>query len=109
MKKHGLAWLCGLLLAGGACAPDTVTAPASAPAATVIRDGEGREVRQPLFVVDGRMLSADETGRINPGDINPGDILDVKVLKGDRAVQVYGAQGANGVVVVTTKHAGAGG
>ena len=103
MKQPGLVCVFGLMLASGACAPDSVTAPASAPAASTIRDGEGREVRQPLFVVDGHVMAADDLRGVLPADI-----LDIRILKGERAVQAYGAQGANGVVMITTK-LGAGG
>ncbi|HYH82676.1 MAG TPA: hypothetical protein VEX86_22985 [Longimicrobium sp.] len=103
MKQPGLACVFGLMLVGAACAPDSVTAPASAPAASVIRDGEGREVRQPLFVVDGRIMAADELRQVAPADI-----LDIKVLKGEAAVHAYGAPGVNGVLLITTKPGRAG-
>jgi TonB-dependent SusC/RagA subfamily outer membrane receptor len=100
MKQRGLAFVFGLMVLSGGCAPDTITAP-SAPSASVIRDGEGRRVGAPLFVVDGRVLAR---GAEAP-NILPSDILDVQVLKGESAVLTYGAEGADGVVVITTKHA----
>ena len=41
-------------------------------------------------------------------DLNPEDIADIQVLKGPSAGAIYGSRGANGVVVITTKHGQAG-
>jgi TonB-dependent SusC/RagA subfamily outer membrane receptor len=54
------------------------------------------EKTRPLVVVDG-ILGAD----LN--DINPVDIQTIDVLKDASSTAVYGARGANGVVIVTTK------
>jgi len=56
----------------------------------------------PLYVVDGIPLS----GGID--DINPADITSIEVLKDASATAIYGARGANGVVIVTTKMGKAG-
>jgi TonB-dependent SusC/RagA subfamily outer membrane receptor len=53
---------------------------------------------QALVVIDG-VISDDETLKQMP----PQTIKSVNVLKGAQASALYGAQGANGVVVVTTK------
>jgi TonB-linked SusC/RagA family outer membrane protein len=53
---------------------------------------------QPLLVVDGVPMSL---GFIN--SLNPNDITDVTVLKGNTAAAVYGQDGSNGVIVVTTR------
>lgn len=71
---------------------------------------------QPLFIVDGTQidnstnyLGGEEggTGTFAPtnraNDINPNDIERVEILKGAAATALYGAQGANGVVLITTK------
>ena len=50
----------------------------------------------PLFVVDGMMV-----GDIN--FLNTSDIESVQVLKDASATAIYGARGANGVVIITTK------
>lgn len=50
----------------------------------------------PLYVVDGLYM------RQNPG-LNPEDIESVEILKDASAASQYGAQAANGVVVITTK------
>ena len=55
----------------------------------------------PLYVVDGFIV-----GSIS--DIPPNDIESINVLKDAAATAIYGAQAANGVVVVTTKNAEAG-
>lgn len=51
----------------------------------------------PLYVVDGIPLSAGYE------DINPNDIQSMEVLKDATATAIYGARGANGVILVTTK------
>ena len=40
--------------------------------------------------------------------INPADIVSMEILKDASATAIYGAQGANGVVLITTKHGKAG-
>ena len=55
----------------------------------------------PLFIVDGFQQS-------NINDIPPTDIASIDVLKDASLTAIYGAKGANGVVIVTTKSAQAG-
>lgn len=50
----------------------------------------------PLFVIDGMIVA-------NPNDFAPGDIESMQVLKDASAAAIYGVQGANGVVIITTK------
>jgi len=56
----------------------------------------------PLYVVDG----APYDGDINA--LNPNDIESISVLKDASASALYGARGANGVIMVTTKKGAAG-
>jgi ferric enterobactin receptor len=74
---------------------------------------------QPIFVVDGLIIdnSAMESQDRLPGgnanrnndfgnramDINPEDIENVTVLKGPEATALYGSDGANGAIIITTK------
>ncbi|MEO8711510.1 MAG: TonB-dependent receptor plug domain-containing protein, partial [Parafilimonas sp.] len=53
---------------------------------------------QALLVVDGNILNI----RFLPS-INPNDIQDVTILKGSSASALYGSDGYNGVIIVTTK------
>lgn len=53
--------------------------------------------QNPLYIVD----DAPFRGSLN--DINPNDIKSVTVLKDASATSLYGARGANGVIVITTK------
>ena len=53
----------------------------------------------PLYVVDGMPYD----GSIS--DINPNDVESMSVLKDAAASAIYGARGANGVVLITTKRA----
>ncbi|MEI6062732.1 MAG: SusC/RagA family TonB-linked outer membrane protein, partial [Bacteroidota bacterium] len=55
----------------------------------------------PLFVVDG--FPVDDIGYINPADI-----ASMEVLKDASSTAIYGARGANGVILVTTKSGKAG-
>lgn len=59
----------------------------------------------PLYVIDGVIINATElTNGSSPIDyINPNDIASVEVLKDASATAIYGARGANGVILVTTK------
>jgi len=56
----------------------------------------------PLYVVDGVPYGADISS------IDPGDIASTTVLKDATATALYGARGANGVVLITTKKGTAG-
>lgn len=56
---------------------------------------------EPLYVIDGYI-----GGNINA--INPTDIASIEVLKDASSTAIYGARGANGVVIVTTKMGGKG-
>ena len=51
----------------------------------------------PLYVIDGVPV----TGGI--GEISPSDIESMEVLKDASATAIYGARGANGVILITTK------
>ncbi|MFV0591718.1 MAG: TonB-dependent receptor [Draconibacterium sp.] len=51
---------------------------------------------EPLYVVDGVVME-------NFGLMNPNDIERIEVLKDASAAAIYGARGANGVILVTTK------
>ena len=54
---------------------------------------------QPLFVIDGVPI----TGSIN--NINPAEIESFSFLKDASATALYGSRAANGVVLITTRHA----
>lgn len=64
----------------------------------------------PLYVVDGVMLpQGNQTQFSSAIDyINPNDIVSVEVLKDASSTAIYGARGANGVILVTTKKGKAG-
>lgn len=60
--------------------------------------------RAPLYVVDGSPIATNTVNTVNPlSAINPDDIENVTVLKDAAATAIYGARGANGVVLITTK------
>lgn len=51
----------------------------------------------PLWVIDGVIVGSDA------GQLNPADIESMTILKDAASTAIYGSQGANGVIVVTTK------
>ena len=53
---------------------------------------------QPLYVVDGVQVGT------NADFLNPADIESMEVLKDASATAIYGSAGANGVIMITTKH-----
>ena len=64
----------------------------------------------PLYVVDGVMLPQGTQNQFSSAIdyINPNDIVSVEVLKDASSTAIYGARGANGVILVTTKKGKAG-
>ena len=69
---------------------------------------------RPLIVVDGIPIHDSNTGQSRDprtggdhgtglNDINPEDIESIEILKGAKAAVLYGSEGANGVMLITTK------
>lgn len=68
---------------------------------------------EPLFVIDGIPMANTRGGQpgmwdgVDGGDgisqLNPDDIESISILRGSNAAALYGSQGANGVVLITTK------
>jgi len=82
--------------------------------------GEGIKIRvrgtsslsasnQPLYVVDGIIITSQDQGTpinhpTNPvADLNFDDIESIQILKDASAAAIYGSRGSNGVVIITTK------
>ncbi len=64
---------------------------------SVIIRGAGTPLSsQPLYIVDGIWVDGIDY-------LNPSDIQTISVLKDAASVAIYGASGANGVVIITTK------
>ena len=84
----------------GKLAGVSVTTTEGSPDADVkIRVRGGTSLTQssdPLYIVDGMPVSS-------ISDIAPSDIASMDVLKDAAATAIYGAQGANGVIIITTK------
>ena len=59
----------------------------------------------PLYVIDGVMIPVGNQAQASQAIdyINPNDIVSVEVLKDASSTAIYGARGANGVILVTTK------
>lgn len=70
---------------------------------------------EPLYVIDGLPIdnsritptssSVNEASPRNPlNSLNPSDIASIEILKDAAATAIYGSRGANGVILITTKH-----
>ncbi|WP_372774326.1 SusC/RagA family TonB-linked outer membrane protein [Mangrovibacterium sp.] len=81
---------------------------------TVLRGSKSvNSVSDPLYVIDGIPMvnnKGDQGGMWGGSDegdglsqLNPDDIESISVLKGATASILYGSQGANGVIIITTK------
>ena len=75
--------------------------PGDAPSALVRGRNSINAGTGPYIVVDGIPISK-SGGSLN--DINPGDIESMEILKDASATAIYGTNGANGVILITTKH-----
>lgn len=82
----------------------TVTSSSGAPGAGAkirIRGTGSNGNSNPLFIVDGmKVLSID--------NIPPSDIANIEILKDAASSAIYGTEGANGVIIITTKGGRAG-
>ena len=64
---------------------------------------------QPLYVIDGMIISSEDFGietnqPMNPLiTLDPNDIESIQILKDASASAIYGSRGSNGVVIITTK------
>jgi TonB-linked SusC/RagA family outer membrane protein len=86
----------------GRAAGVQVTSADGQPGATsniVIRGNNSvSQANSPLYVIDGFLIENSDNNIINPKDVESIDIL-----KDASATAIYGARGANGVIVITTK------
>jgi len=57
---------------------------------------------EPLYIIDGQPIQAGPDGSLV--GINPHDIASIEVLKDASDLAFYGLRGANGVVIIKTKH-----
>ena len=111
--------------ATGVTAVTTSGAPGSSSSIRVRGIGSINANQEPLYVIDGVIVQtggqsgqdyglADRLGNgkvstISPlSTLNPSDIVSMEILKDATATAIYGAQGANGVVLITTKRGKAG-
>lgn len=88
-------------MAGRMAGVQVTSTDGSPDAEMVIRVRGGNSVtgsNSPLYIVDGFPVSS-------LSDISPTDIESISVLKDASSTAIYGAQGANGVILITTKSA----
>lgn len=91
-------------LTGRLAGVQVTTAEGSPDAEVKIRVRGGGSItgdNSPLYLVDGFPVNS-------ISDIPPSDIQSIDVLKDASSTAIYGARGANGVIIVTTKSAGTG-
>ena len=72
--------------------------PGAPPKITIRGNNSVTQDNSPLYVIDGFPIEGP-----NLGSINPQDIESIEVLKDASATAIYGARGANGVIMITTK------
>lgn len=109
----------------GVTAVQTSGAPGSSSSIRVRGQATINAGAEPLYVIDGVIVqTGNQSGAsLGLGDalgngsvstvsplstINPADIVSMEILKDASATAIYGAQGANGVVLITTKRGKAG-
>ena len=89
-------------LSGSVAGVQTISSsgePGSAPRIRIRGIGSYAASSNPLYIVDGAPYDGDIAS------INPADIQEMTVLKDAASSAIYGARGANGVVIITTKKA----
>lgn len=111
--------------AAGVQAVATSGAPGSSSSIRVRGQATINANAEPLYVIDGVIVQSPtssgaglgfgdnlgngSTSTVSPlSTINPADIVSMEILKDASATAIYGAQGANGVVLITTKRGKAG-
>ncbi len=111
--------------AAGVTAVNTSGAPGTSSSIRVRGTATINANAEPLYVIDGVIVQSqgqsgaqfglgDALGNgaistISPlSTIDPADIVSMEILKDASATAIYGAQGANGVVLITTRHGKAG-
>lgn len=111
--------------AAGVSVVSTSGAPGSASSIRVRGTATINSNAEPLYVIDGVIFQSGSTSGNGLGfgaaldngsssvvsplsTINPADIVSMEILKDASATAIYGAQGANGVVLITTKRGKAG-
>ena len=55
---------------------------------------------EPLYIIDGARVQSGPGGLLF---LDPGDISKIEVLKDIGSTSIYGSEGANGVILITTK------
>lgn len=61
---------------------------------------------EPVYVIDGAIITTEAGADVfsNPlADLNPNDVESIEILKDASATAIYGAQAANGVIIVNMK------
>lgn len=86
--------------AAGVTITQTSSIPGDAPDAMVRGQNSINASSGPYIVVDGVPISK-SGGTLN--DINPNDIESMEILKDASATAIYGTNGSNGVILITTK------
>jgi TonB-dependent starch-binding outer membrane protein SusC len=99
--------------AAGVMVTNNTGAPGSGVSIRIRGIGSIARSNEPLYIIDGipidnRQIGNPQTGengdKINPmANINPDEIESIEVMKDPASCAIYGARGANGVVLINTK------
>ena len=95
----------GLLISGSSGVPGT------APTIRLRGATSISATNTPIYIVDGVLINTDVLQAVDLGgqgadplaDLNPEDIASIQVLKDASSTAIYGAKGANGVILINTK------
>ena len=95
----------GLLISGSSGVPGT------APTIRLRGATSISATNTPIYIVDGVLINTDVLQAVDLGgqgadplaDLNPEDISSIQVLKDASSTAIYGAKGANGVILINTK------
>jgi len=67
----------------------------------IVSASDIKDQNEPLIIVDGKKILHKEVNLLD--SINPNQIEIMEVLKGEQAIQQYGEEGKNGVIIITMK------
>lgn len=68
--------------------------PDAEPVSSTVQNSD--EPKNPLYVVDGKILDSNS-------DLNPDNIKTIRVIKGKKAIELYGNRAKDGVISIKTK------
>jgi TonB-dependent SusC/RagA subfamily outer membrane receptor len=80
---------------------DTTNVSVDRPRLALVKTRDGSVLDKPLFLLDGKVISAEEMNKIDPGTI-----ASINVIKNEDAIAIYGSRAKDGVILITSKQPG---